>query len=73
MTPTPFYAVAHNLIGFKSSSLRVKVTRIDGDNYFVTTADLLDAGTRLVLAGDQIAPEEPETVLTYKTGLVSFS
>ena len=54
------YALAHNLIGFLSTTLRVKVTRIDeaSGNVWVRTADLLDAGTPLVLDIKQVESEE---------------
>jgi hypothetical protein len=48
------YGLASGLVGFRSSDLRVKVTRIDGNYIFVVTADLLDAGTALVLDAGQV-------------------
>lgn len=67
------YAIAHNVKGFKSTSIRVKVTRVDGNYAFVVTADLLDAGTKLVLDINQIEYEKPAEVQQYITGLVLFS
>ena len=66
------HAVAKNLRGFSVTELRVKVTRQQGDYTWVTTADLLDCGTHLVLDTSQIYPEEPETVLIHKDGLIAF-
>lgn len=68
------YALAHNLIGFKSSTLRVIVTREERGNVWVTTADLLDAGTQLVLDASQVEPDPSEfvEVISHKDGLVSF-
>lgn len=67
------YAIAHKLIGFSSSDLRVKVTRIDGQNAFVSTADLRDAGTQLVLDVSQIEYEKEIEVEMHKVGLVAFA
>lgn len=36
------------------SQLRCKVERIDGDAIFIVTADLADAGTRLVVDCDKL-------------------
>lgn len=54
------HALAHNLIGFPCSTLRVMITRIDeaSGNVWVRTADLLDAGTPLVLDIKQVESEE---------------
>ena len=54
------YAFAHNLIGFASTTLRVKVTRVDEGQglVWVRTADLQDAGTPLVLNIRQVESEE---------------
>jgi len=69
----PFHAVAHNLVGFSSSSLRVIVTRQQGDYCWVTTADLQDVGTKLVLDRFQVVPEEDTTtVVRHPAGLVSI-
>jgi hypothetical protein len=70
-TPTT-YAVASGLIGFRSSTLRVIVTRREGSYVWVRTADLLDAGTALVLDASQVKNEEPETVLYHREGLVAL-
>ena len=67
------YAVASNLKGFKSETLRVKIVRIaSASQIVVRTADLLDSGTALVLSPEQLKIEEPEMVLTHKNGLVAF-
>jgi len=66
------YAIATKLRGFSVTELRVKVTRQQGDYTWVTTADLLDCGTHLVLDTSQVRQEEPETVLIHKDGLVAF-
>ena len=68
----PFFAVARNLRGFRSTTLRVKVTRSEGNYRWVVTADLLDAGTALVLDASQVEAEEPEMVQIHKNGLVAF-
>ncbi len=49
------------------------MTRIDGDYVFVRTADLLDAGTSLVLDKSQIVPERGSEALRHKGGLVYFA
>lgn len=67
------YAVASGLKGFRSSTLRVKITRQEGQYTWVVTADLLDAGTPLVLDIAQVTPEVSETVLIHRTGLVAFA
>lgn len=67
------YAVASGLKGFRSSTLRVKITRQEGQYTWVVTADLLDAGTPLVLDTVQVTPEVSETVLTHRSGLVAFA
>lgn len=72
-TFSSFYAIASGLVGFKSDTLRVKVIRSEGDYRWVVTADLQDAGTKLVLDASQVKPEEPETVLMHKNGLVCFA
>ena len=50
------HAFAHNLIGFKASTLRVRVLGSNDRYVWVITADLLDAGTRIVLDQTQIEP-----------------
>ena len=50
------YALASGLVGFPSSSLRVRVVRTDARYVWVVTADLLDAGTPLTLNAGQVAP-----------------
>ena len=50
------HALAHDLIGFKTSTLRVRVLDSNELYVWVITADLLDAGTRLVLDQKQIEP-----------------
>ena len=68
------YAVANGLRGFRSSSLRVLVTRVELPNVWIRTADLLDAGTPLVLDASQVTPEAaPDSGLQHKTGLVVFA
>lgn len=65
------YALASDLKGFASSTLRVRVTRREGDYVWIITADLRDAGTRLVLRASQVVGEEPEQgLLRHQTGLV---
>ena len=67
------YAIASNLIGFASSALRVIVTRTEGTYVWVTTADLADAGTKLVLDASQVEAEQAETDLMAAGGLVTFA
>lgn len=52
------YALAHRLVGFRSTTLRVRVLERRAGYAWVITADLLDAGTRLVL--DEAQVEEGE-------------
>lgn len=68
----PAYAVAYSLRGFRRTWLRVEVTRVEGDNVWCRTADLLDSGTPLVLSFSQVEWEwdwndEP---VRHKDGLV---
>lgn len=56
------YGIAHNLRGFRASSLRVAIERRERNYVWVRTADLLDAGTRLVLDASQVEPETASTV-----------
>lgn len=53
---TGSYYLANSLIGFRKNSLRVRVlaNHIDG-SVSVVTADLLDAGTTLLLNGWQLS------------------
>lgn len=48
------YAIASGLRGFRSSTLRVHVLRVEGAYAWVRTADIQDAGTALVLDVSQI-------------------
>ena len=66
------YAIATGLRGFRSSSLRVRIERTEGSIVWVRTADLLDAGTPLILDASQVTAEEAETGLRHKTGLVTL-
>jgi hypothetical protein len=72
---TPFYAIASGMIGFDRSSLRVLVTRIDGQHVWIRTADLSDAGTPLVLDVHQIQPMDEYVTggAQYSYGLVAFA
>ena len=70
---TPFYAIANSLVGFPRESMRVKVTRIEGDYAWVRTADLMDAGTPLTLDLSQIEPERNEVVVRHSAGFVAFA
>jgi hypothetical protein len=72
LTPNT-HAIAHNLRGFRSSTLRVFVTRVEGAYVWVRTADLIDAGTPLVLDAAQVEPEQPVTVERHADGLVWFA
>jgi hypothetical protein len=55
------YALATGLVGFSSSRLRVRVLERRDGCAWVVTADLLDAGTALVLDDAQVEPL-PDTV-----------
>jgi hypothetical protein len=48
------YFFATDLIGFRSSTLRVRVTERRDGHVWCRTADLLDAGTPLVLRDKQV-------------------
>jgi len=48
------YFFATDLVGFRSTTLRVRVTERRDGYVWVRTADLLDAGTALVLRDDQV-------------------
>jgi hypothetical protein len=52
------YAVASRLVGFKSSWLRVRILRTEGSYVWCITADLRDAGTKLVLDASQVVTED---------------
>lgn len=45
----PVHALAHRLVGFQSSTLRVRIEEWRDGCAWIVTADLLDAGTSLVL------------------------
>ena len=51
------YFFATNLVGFRSDVLRVRVLERRSGYVWVITADLLDAGTRLVLSEAQVQEE----------------
>jgi hypothetical protein len=51
------YFFATSLIGFRSATLRVRVTERRDGYVWCRTADLLDAGTPLVLRDEQITEE----------------
>jgi len=78
LTPTsqeaPMYALASDLIGFRSPTLRVRVERSEPNYVWVTTADLLDAGTKLVLDPKQVRalPEYEPAGWMHKDGLVAL-
>lgn len=69
------YAIASGLRGFSSSSLRVFVERETEHYAWVITADLRDAGTRLVLDADKLIPiEEPApTGYRHASGLITLT
>lgn len=72
---TMTYAIATDLKGFPTSTLRVKITREIGHGYFnVITADIRDSGTHLVLTEDQLQPcADTAETWVHKDGLVTFS
>lgn len=59
------YALASGMVGFRSSTLRVRVTDRRDGCVWVITADLLDAGTRLVLNPSQVTPEPAMSAADY--------
>jgi len=59
------HALATGLIGFRSSTLRVRVIEIRDGYAWVITASLLDVGTKLVLDASQIIPEPTDVAVTY--------
>ena len=69
------YALASGLIGFPSTSLRVRVVEVHNtEAVTVRTTDLQDAGTVLNLKASQLTPEAdlvPQMV-RHTTGLVFF-
>lgn len=60
-TPMTEYGIANNLRGFRASTLRVRIERRERNYVWVRTADLLDAGTPLVLDASQVEPEAAST------------
>jgi len=68
---TSSYGFASGLVGFRCSTLRVRLLDRRDGLVWVRTADLLDAGTALVLNEDQFKAEEPVSAgLRHKDGLV---
>lgn len=51
------YFFAADLVGFRSSTLRVRVTERRDGYVWCVTADLLDAGTKLVLDEAKVQEE----------------
>jgi hypothetical protein len=65
------YGIASGLVGFRSTSLRVRIERTEGEYVWVRTASLLDAGTPLVLRRAQVEPEtDAEASVRHRDGLV---
>lgn len=74
----PRYAIAYGVRGFgkRPTSIRVKVTRVEGSYVWCHTASLKDAGTPLVLDLSQIQFEEDwldEEPVQHRDGLVVLS
>ena len=75
------YVLASRLKGFvdrsgiETSNLRARVTRIEGDNVWIITADLRFPGVPLVLDLSQVSPIETyrDRILRHRDGLVSFA
>lgn len=67
------YAIANNLKGFPTSSLLVNVIERRDGCAWVVTADLLDAGTPLVLDENQLEAEKVFKVWMHKKGVVEFA
>lgn len=71
------YAMAYGVRGFgkRLTSIRVNVTRVEGDYAWCRTASLRDAGTPLVLSLSQIAWEDElwaHEPVRHKDGLVAL-
>ena len=50
------YAIANNLVGFKTNSLRVRITRVmNASQVEVITCSLSDAGTWLIIHPNQLS------------------
>lgn len=67
------YAIASGLVGFRSSSLRVRVTRREYGLVWCLTADIQDAGTQLILNEHQVVAIRDNESLSHKDGFVVFS
>jgi hypothetical protein len=73
MNTTPATALAHNLRGFRATTLRVIVEEARDGHVWVRTADLLDAGTALVLNAAQVTPiDEPAPAVRHTNGLITL-
>ena len=70
---TKKYALASKLVGFSSTTLRVQVLRSEGDYRWVITADLRDAGTKLVLDASQVRdePDAVEQIERYEDAMIT--
>jgi len=70
------YALASGLVGFRSSSLRVRVLEHRDGCVWVRTADLADAGTALVLDESKVDFDyftgDAEAPLVHRRGLVAL-
>lgn len=64
------FGTATNLVGFRSSTLRVEVLERRDGYVWVRTADLLDVGTPLTLDASQVTSEAEGSVVVHKDGLV---
>lgn len=66
-------ALAHNLIGFPSSTLRVRIEKVLSEkDILVRTASLQDAGTQLNLDASQLEAIPEPVVYRHTAGLVSL-
>lgn len=67
------YALANNLVGFASSTLRVRIEQVlSPRDILVRTADLLNAGTLLNLNASQLQAIDNEHSVRHTTGLITL-
>jgi hypothetical protein len=71
---TSYLALASGLLGFRSSTLRVRVLELRNGCAWIVTADLLDVGTRLVIDERQLSALEEVggAGLVHRSGLLEL-
>ena len=68
------YALASRLVGFTSTTLRVRVVEIRDGYAWVVTADLASAGVPLTLDADQVEPlDAAASAVRHQAGLVTLA